>query len=56
MSQAITLELRAGSAGLSRAIKDLGPQAYKVDYRRNPQRPLALIIKADVGTQELLEL
>ena len=52
MSQAVTLELCAGSAGLSRAIKDLGPQAYGVDYDRNPQRPLAPIIKADVGTQD----
>jgi hypothetical protein len=52
LASMVALELCAGSAGLSAALRRCGLDALGVDCARNPQKPLAPIIKADLAVPE----
>ena len=50
LSEATALELCCGSANWTAALRILGIEAVRVDFSRNPQKPKAPTIKADIST------
>jgi hypothetical protein len=50
ISSAFALELCCGSAGLAAQLRVLGIDALGVDWTRNPQRPKAPIMQADLAS------
>ena len=49
ITSVVTLELCCGSAGLTAQLKSFGFDSLGVDWTRNPSRPLAPILQADLA-------
>ena len=56
IANAICLELCCGSAGLSQQLHLIGADALGVDWNRNPSKPKAALLRADLADPEGQEL